>query len=46
MRKEIDELKSSDIYDTYRNIFLKINQCNGKLLEDMQVLIGLKAWSN
>ena len=42
--KEIDTINNSDIYDTYRNLYLSEKEHEKKLLQDIQSANGLKAW--
>ena len=41
--KSIDTINNSDIYDTYREIFLSKKECEEKLLQGIQSANGLKA---
>ena len=41
--KEIDTINSSDIYDSYKDLYLSKKECEKKLLQGMQSANGLKA---
>ena len=41
--KEIDTINNSDIYDTYKNLYLSEKKREEKLLQDIQTANGLKA---
>ena len=41
--KEIDTINSSDIYDSYKDLYLSKKECERKLLQGMQSANGLKA---
>ena len=42
--KEIDTINNSDIYDTYKDLYLSEKKHEEKLLQDIQSTNGLKAW--
>ena len=42
--KEIDTINNSDIYDTYKDLYLSEKKHEEKLLQDIQSTKGLKAW--
>ena len=42
--KEIDMIQNSDIYDTYKDLYLSKKEREGKLLQGIQSVNGLKAW--
>ena len=42
--KEIDMINNSDIYDTYKDLYLSKNGREEKLLQGIQSANGLKAW--
>ena len=41
--KEIDTINNSDIYDTYKDLYLSEKEREKKLLQDIQLVNGLKA---
>ena len=41
--KEIDKINNSDIYDTYKDLYLSEKEREGKLLQGIQPSNGLKA---
>ena len=41
--KEIDTINSSDIYDSYKDLYLSKKECEKKLLQGIQSANGLKA---
>ena len=41
--KDIDTINSSDIYDTYKDLYLSEKECEEKLLQAIQSANGLKA---
>ena len=41
--KKIDTINSSDIYDTYKDLYLKEKEREKKLLQSIQSANGLKA---
>ena len=41
--KEIDTINNSDIYDTYKKLYLREKEREEKLLQGIQPTIGLKA---
>ena len=41
--KDIDMINNSDIYDTYKDLYLTKKECEKKLLQGMQSTSGLKA---
>ena len=41
--KEIDTINNSDIYDTYKDLYLSEKEREEKLLQGIQSAIGLKA---
>ena len=42
--KDIDTINSSDIYDTYKDLYLSKKEREEKLLQGIQSANGLKAW--
>ena len=42
--KEIDAINNTDIYDTYKDLYLSKKECEKKLLQGMQLISGLRAW--
>ena len=42
--KEIDMIQNSDIYDTYKDLYLSKKEREEKLLQGIQSVNGLKAW--
>ena len=42
--KEIDVINNTDIYDTYKDLYLSEKECEKKLLQGMQLASGLRAW--
>ena len=43
---EIDTINNSDIYDTYKDLYLSEKQLEKKLLQGIQSANGLKTWVN
>ena len=41
--KDIDTINNSDIYDTYKDLYLTEKECEEKLLRGIQLANGLKA---
>ena len=41
--KGIDTINNSDIYDTYKDLYLSKKECEEKLLQGIQSVNGLKA---
>ena len=41
--KDIDTINNSDVYDTYKDLYLSEKECEEKLLQDIQPANGLKA---
>ena len=41
--KDIDKINNSDIYDTYKDLYLSEKECEEKLLQGIQPANGLKA---
>ena len=41
---DIDTINKSDIYDTYKDLYLSEKEREEKLLQGIQSAIGLKAW--
>ena len=41
--KDIDTITNSDIYDTYKDLYLSEKECKEKLLQGIQPVNGLKA---
>ena len=44
--KGIDTINNSDIYDTYKDLYLSEKECEEKLLQGIQWANGLKARVN
>ena len=42
--KEIDTINNSDIYDTYKDLYLSKKEREERLLRGIQSVNGLKAW--
>ena len=42
--KEIDTINNSDIYDTYKDLYLSKKEREKKLLQGIQLASGLNAW--
>ena len=41
--RDIDTINNSDIYDTYKDLYLSEKECREKLLQGIQLANGLKA---
>ena len=42
--KDIDTINNSDIYDTYKDLYLSEKELEEKLLHGIQLAKGLKTW--
>ena len=42
--EEIDTIVNSDMYDTFKDLYLSEKQCGEKLLQAIQSANGLKTW--